>query len=79
MRLAEWRGLRHLIVCMYRYLFSDREIDRRGPRGFVLLWEDGDLYYSSYDGWECRDDRVCAVYEIANVRVNDMQLCGWRA
>jgi hypothetical protein len=44
-----------------------------------LLWEDGDLYYSTYDGWECRDDRVCVVYAIASLRVNDMQLGGWWA
>lgn len=42
-----------------------------------LLWEDGDLYYSTYDGWECRNDKVCAVYAIANLRVNDMQLGGF--
>lgn len=66
------------MICMYTSS-PERELDRRGPRGFFFLWEDGDLYYSEYDGWECRNDRVCAVYAIANLRVNDMQLGGWRA
>ena len=65
---------------MYTISYSDREQDRRCLSSWVfLLWEDGNLYYSTCDGWECRDDRVYAVYEIANLRVNDMQLGGWRA
>jgi hypothetical protein len=63
---------------MYTMSSPDRELETRSSWVF-LLWEDGDLYYSTCDGWECRDDRVCAVYAIANLRVNDMQLGGWRA
>jgi hypothetical protein len=58
-------------------VFLKRELDRRGPRGFFLYGRMGIYITVRTTGGECwMDDRACSA--IANLRVNDMQLGGWR-